>query len=666
MINIKLPDGSVKNYEASVSGQKIAKDLAPSLAKKAIAIKVDDCVMDLSQEIKKDAEIKILTASDDDEEALDVLRHSMAHLMAEALQEIYGKEKIKFAIGPVIENGFYYDFDMDEAISVDDFPKIESKMKEIIDRDENIERAVWERNEAIKHFEKSSDIYKVQNAEAVPEGEEISIYKQGEFLDLCRGPHVPSTKKLSKHFKLLKVAGAYWKGDSNNKMLQRIYGTAWFSKERLESHLNYLEEVKLRDHRKLNNDLDLYTLEPNVGAGLPLWTENGTILREEIEYLSRSKERECGIKRVFTPHIIKESSYHLSGHLPYYEDSMYNPMDIDGENYYLKPMNCPHHHYIYKRKGRSYRDLPIRYVEFGHVYRYESSGALNGLFRVRAFTINDVHIYCSKSQAKTEFLMLLKLIQEYLEIFEIKDYWISLSLPDMNKLDKFVNEPEKWKEAAKIIKDALDESKIEYFEEEGEAAFYGPKFDLQIKSAIGTEYTTCTNQLDFYVPKKFGLSFTNEEGEDEQVYIVHSAPLSAHERFIGFLTEHYAGKFPTWLAPKQVMIIPISEKHNDYADKVYNEIFNEEVRNATQGIRVEKDFRSESMQKKIRDAQLQKIPYIVIVGDKEKDAEKISLRLRSGKEINGIDNDDFIDLLKKEIYERKDLSDEDKEKELND
>ncbi|MHA1540626.1 MAG: threonine--tRNA ligase [Alphaproteobacteria bacterium] len=650
MIQISFPDGSKKEYKAGINAFEIAQSISPSLAKSALYAKVNDEFWDLSRAIPTDAELQILTLKD--AETLSLLRHSLAHVLAEAVKELWINAKP--VIGPAVADGFYYDFDLEHHISSEDFSKIEAKMKEIIKRGDKIERQILSRDEAIQFFKKLGEPYKVDNIKRVPEGEDITCYKQGNFIDLCRGPHVNSTSKLPKSFKIARVAGAYLHGDSKQKMLQRVYVYAFENKEKLSSHLVYLEEQAKRDHRKLNHDLDLYVLNPDVGLGLPSMTEYGTILREELNQLAKEMERKYKLKRVTTPHISKENMFLKSGHLPFYKDDMYSPMDIDGEDYYLKPMNCPHHHTIYMRKPYSYRDLPIRYTEYGTVYRYESSGSLNGLFRVRSISQNDIHIYCRYDQAYEEFKNIMLLHEEYYNIFGISkdDFYIEFALPDMKKLDKFVDAPEKWTKAKDIMQKVINDVGFKFVEEEGEAAFYGPKFDFKVKSAIGTEYGISTNQLDFYASGRFDLTYKDKDGVEQPIYIVHAAPLGAHERTIGFLTEHYAGKFPAWLAPIQVMVVPVSEKHISYAKEIYDKLFSADVKTATHGLRVELDSSNERMGKKLRNASLKKIPYVLIVGDNEIETKTVSLRNRNGEQENNLSLNDFISKIKNNIENR--------------
>ncbi|HSC19937.1 MAG TPA: threonine--tRNA ligase, partial [Rhizomicrobium sp.] len=554
------------------------------------------------------------------------------------------------------EDGFYYDFAREEPFTPEDLPKIEARMREIMRADLPTRREVWPRDKAIEHFEAMGEHYKAQLIRDLPADEPISLYWHGDWHDLCRGPHFASTGKIPDAFKLTKIAGAYWRGDAKNAQLQRIYGTAWRDQKELDAYLLKLEEQEKRDHRKLGRELELFTFSPDVGAGLPLWMPNGMVIRQELEFLALQEERRDGYRRVATPHITKESLFYRSRHLPYYNDGMYAPLDIDGENYYLRPMNCPFHHLVYGATRHSYRELPLRLAEYGQDYRYEASGGLSGLMRVRGFCMNDAHIYCRYDQAKDEFIRVMHLHARYYDLMNIKEYYMRLSLPDMGKLDKYVDAPEKWIAALEIIKQAMQESGYKYVEGEGEAAFYGPKIDFLIRSAIGTEYTISTNQLDFLATETFDLKYIGEDGAEHPVYVIHRAPLGTHERFTAFLIEHYAGAFPVWLAPIQARIIPISEKVSDYAQKVVDTLFAAPVVNGTGGLRVDIDTSAERMQKKIRDAQLKKIPYMLVVGEREAAEGKVAVRLRSGKDLGAMPLDAFIARIKQEAETRVDAA----------
>ncbi len=558
------------------------------------------------------------------------LRHSAEHVLHLAMQELY--PTLKKAMGPAIEDGFYFDFDLDTKIAPDDFEKIEKRMQEIIDLDLPITRHELNSEEAKKIWRDNP--YKLEWLKEISSRDEkISTYSIAEEgnphydLDVCSGPHAKTTGEI-KAFKLLSVAGAYWRGDEKNKMLQRIYGTAFNSKENLNAHLVRLEEAKKRDHRKIGKDLDLFVISEDVGPGLILWTPNGAIIREELENWAKETEEAWGYKRVSTPHIAKHTLYETSGHLPYYKDDMYAPMLIDGEEYYLKGMNCPHHHIIYNSQPRSYKDLPLRLAEYGMVYRYEPSGTLFGLMRVRSICQNDAHIYTTYDQAVDEFVKTLELYDYYYKTLGIpkEDYSAVIGLPSEEKRDKYHGDKATWDLAEKMTREAVEKFGIAYTEDIGGAAFYGPKIDINIKSSIGKEYGISTAQLDLYMPTRFHLEYTDKDGSKKLCAVIHRAPLGAHERFIGFLIEHFAGAFPMWLAPVQAVVIPISEKQVDYANEVAATL--KKLR-----LRVEIDDRAETMQAKIRDAQMKKVPYMLIVGEKERATKSASVRLRTGEDL---------------------------------
>jgi threonyl-tRNA synthetase len=652
-VKITLPDGKALTFPRGVTGAQIAASIGPGLAKAALAVEADGQILDIFRPLEKDVQLKIITRKDP--EALELIRHDAAHVLAMAVQALYPGTQV--TIGPAIEDGFYYDFARNEPFTPEDLPKIEAKMHEIVKAGLPTRREVWPREQAIEHFKGIGEQYKAELIEAIPEGEDVSIYFHGEWHDLCRGPHFQTTAPIGDAFKLTKIAGAYWRGDAKNAQLQRIYGTAWRDKKELDEYLHRLEEAEKRDHRKLGKELELFTFSPDVGAGLPLWMPNGMVIRQELEFLALQEERKDGYVRVATPHIAKEALYYRSRHLPYYNEGMYAPFDVDGENYYLRPMNCPHHHLIYGATRHSYRELPVRIAEYAQDYRYEASGGLSGLMRVRGFCMNDAHIYCRYDQAKDEFIRVMRLHARYYDLMGIKEYYMRLSLPDMNKLDKYVDEPEKWVAALKIIREAMEESGYPYVEGKGEAAFYGPKIDFMIKSAIGTEYTISTNQLDFLATQTFDLSYIGEDGGDHPVYVIHRAPLGTHERFTAFLIEHYAGAFPVWLAPVQARVIPITEKVSDFALQVKDRLFREPVVNGTGGLRVDIDLASERMQKKIRDAQLKKIPYMLVVGEREAAEGKVAVRLRSGKDLGAMPLETFVARIKAEAESRQDVAD---------
>ena len=642
-IVITLPDGTSIDKPAGITGLEIAEGISMGLAKQSILIEVNGQLRDLSYQIFEDSNINILKK--DADVALETIRHDCAHIMAEAVQDLFPGTQV--TIGPAIDNGFYYDFAFKKPFVSDDINKIEKRMIEIIEKDTPFIREVWDRDEAITYFEKAGELYKSQIIKDLPEDEQISIYKQGDWLDLCRGPHLPSTKHIGTSFKLMKVAGAYWRGDENNEMLTRIYGTAWRTDKELKTYLNMLKEAEKRDHRKIGKEMKLFTFDDEVGPGLPLWLPNGSILIEELEKLAKETEDLAGYDRVKTRHITKGTLYEKSGHLSHYEDSMFPAMDIDGNKYYLKPMNCPHHHKIYASSPRTYKELPLRLCEYGTCYRYEKSGQLFGLMRVRSMQMNDAHIYCTESQFKEEFLAVCKMYLKYFEIFGIEKYEMRLSLHDPNKLgEKYVDEPELWIKTENLVRESLIDGKLNFIEIPGEAAFYGPKIDVQVWSAIGREFTLATNQVDFAVPSRFGLTYIDKDNKEHTPLCIHRAPLGTHERFIGFLIEHYAGNFPLWLTPTQMVIIPISDKFNDYSTLVFNKLRNK-------GFRVKIDQRKEKMGAKIRTAELNKIPIMIIIGERESNENKISFRRKFQGDQGSVDVDQFIEQMNDEIVLRK-------------
>lgn len=576
---------------------------------------------------------------------IDLRRHSLAHILATAALEMF--PDAKFGVGPNIENGFYYDFDLPRTLIPEDLPIIEEKMRKIINKNLPFERREISHKEATEHFDKASQKYKVEILATEAKEPKVSVYKTDGFIDLCRGPHIDSTGEIDpESFKLTKIAGAYWRGDEKNKMLQRIYGVAFQSKKELQEYLKMQEEAEKRDHRKLGKDLELFDFSEEIGAGLPLWLPKGTIIRDELEKWAKEMEKNEGYQRVATPHITKSKLFYISGHLPHYAADMYSPFKIDEEEYYLKPMNCPFHHMIYKSKPRSYRELPLRLAEYGTVYRYERSGALSGLMRARGFTQNDSHIYCTMEQAKEEFLRVMKLHEIYYKKLGIKDYYMVLALRDPKDKEKYHGDDAMWKLAEKLTREAMDESKIPYKEEIGGAAFYGPKIDFIIQTVSIKEYAISTNQLDLYMGKRFGLEYTDKDGKKQTPAIIHRAPLGSHERFVAFLIEHYAGAFPAWLAPVQARILPISsEKHLDYAKKVYKELIDNDIR-------AELDESNETLGKKIRAAELQKIPYLLVNGDKEAENNSVAVRKRGSKNIETVEVKKFVEMIKKEIKEK--------------
>ena len=589
---------------------------------------------------------------------IENIRHSFAHLLAAAVKKFY--PKVQFAIGPVIENGFYYDFG-NLQITEADLPRIGKEMRTIASQNLPFKKELWPSSKAITHFKKEKQPFKLElikdltsKAKSLDTKYKIlntkvgMVYTGDVFLDLCRGGHVKNIQELPlEGFALTKVAGAYWRGDAKNPMLTRIYGVAFETKQELDQYLWQQEEAKKRDHRVLGEKLKLFTFAQEVGPGLPLWLPNGTIVRDEIEKYAKEVEKEWGYQRVTTPHIAKEDLYKMSGHIPYYADSMYPPMKLDDGNYYLKAMNCPHTHMIYRSEPRSYRDLPLRYAEYGTVYRYELSGTLAGLLRVRGFTQNDAHIYCTEAQVEEEFLKVMKLHEFwYTKVFGITDFHMRLSLPSKDK-KKYADMPEGWKKAVSLLRSIMQKSGLPFVEAEGEAAFYGPKVDFQIKSVIGREETASTNQLDFLATQRFDLVYKDQDGKDKPLYVIHRSPLGSHERFIAFLIEHYAGAFPLWLSPEQIWILPVSDKFLSFARKIRTELLqkNKELR-----ITVREE--NETLGKKIREGQMAKIPYLVIVGEKEERQGTISVRDRQKGDLGQMEIEKFIVKIKQEIEKK--------------
>lgn len=594
MVKITFPDGAVKEFAKGTTTEDIAASISPGLKKKSLAGKLNGKEIDLRTPINEDGTVEIITEGS--EEGLQIMRHSTAHLLAQAIKRIY--KDVKFGVGPVIENGFYYDVEMDEAITPEDLPKIEKEMKKIVNSNLPIVRKEVSREEAKARFAEIGDDLKLELLDAIPEGETVSIYEQGEFFDLCRGVHVPSTGKI-KEFKLLSLAGAYWRGDSKNQMLQRVYGTAFFKKADLEEHLRMLEEAKERDHRKLGKELKLFANSQKVGQGLPLWLPKGATIRRVIERYIVDKEISLGYEHVYTPVLGSKELYETSGHWDHYQEGMFPPMEMDNETLVLRPMNCPHHMMIYKQDIHSYRELPIRIAELGTMHRYEMSGALSGLQRVRGMTLNDAHIFVRPDQIKDEFIRTVRLIQDVYEDFGLSDYTFRLSYRDPEDTEKYFDDDEMWNKAQSMLKEAMDEIGHDYYEAEGEAAFYGPKLDVQVKTAIGKEETLSTVQLDFLLPERFDLTYIGEDGKQHRPVVIHRGVVSTMERFVAFLIEEHKGALPTWLAPVQFQVIPVSPAvHLDYAKKVQERLQRE-------GLRVEVDSRDEKIGYKIREAQMQ-------------------------------------------------------------
>jgi len=641
-IKITLPDNSIKEVDHGSTPSDVALQIGPGLARSVVVAKANNVLVDLNIPLTEDCNLQLFNG--ETEEGHDTLLHSTAHLMAQAVKEIYPNAKV--TIGPTIQNGFYYDFDVDTPFTEKNLEEIELKMKELAKSSQEIIRDEISVDEAIEKFEEMGESYKVDIVKNIDKSEILSTYTQTNFMDLCRGPHVSNTSKI-KYFKLTSTSGAYWRGDEKNKMLQRIYGTVFSNKDLLKKHLQNLEEAKKRDHRKLGKELSIYLFDDEIGSGLPLWLPNGTIIIEELEKLAKETEQKASYQRVRTPHLTKGSLYEKSGHLEHYKDSMYPAMDIDGTEYYIKPMNCPHHHKIYSSFPKSYRDLPVRLAEYGTCYRYEKSGQLFGLMRVRSLQMNDAHIYCTKDQFKDEFLAVCNMYLEYFKIFDIQKYSMRLSLHSKEGLgEKYVNNPELWEKTESWVREVLVDGGFDFVESKGEAAFYGPKIDVQVWSAVGKEFTLATNQVDFAVPEKFNLTYKDEKGLERTPLCIHRAPLGTHERFIGFLIEHFGGNFPLWLAPIQVAVLPVSDKVLDYANIIVEEL-------KSLNIRVDLNSKSEKIGSKIRQAELNKINIMLILGEKEKNEKTVSLRRRFDGDMGKLHLNELKEILLTEIKNRR-------------
>lgn len=640
MITITLPDGSKKEYESGVTALQVAEDISPRLAKEVLAATVNDKIVDLTRPIETDASLKLHKWEDD--EAKHAFWHTSAHLMAEALQELY--PGIKFGIGPAIENGFYYDVDPGEGVQIkeSDLPAIEAKMRELVSRKETLVRKSISKQDALDYWNKKGDQYKVELITDLDDGT-ITTYTQGGFTDLCRGPHLPNTSSI-KAIKLLTVAGAYWRGDVKRPQLTRIYGITFPKKKMLDEYLALLEQAKERDHRKIGKDLELFAFSQNVGAGLPLWLPRGTQLRLQLEEFLRKIQKQYGYEQVITPHIGNINLYKTSGHYAKYKDDAFRPIETpqEGELFMLKPMNCPHHCEIYKTKPRSYRDLPVRLAEFGTVYRYEQSGELHGLTRVRGFTQDDAHLFCRPDQIKDEFIKVMDIIFIIFKALDFNQFEAQISLRDPNNKEKYIGSDENWDKAEQAIIEACNETGLKTHIEYGEAAFYGPKLDFMVKDALGRRWQLGTIQVDYNLPERFELEYTGEDNQKHRPVMIHRAPFGSMERFVAVLIEHTGGKFPLWLAPDQVAILPISERFNDYAFKVLREL-------ALHDIRALVDDRAEKIGRKIRDNELKRIPYLLIVGEKEAEEGTVSVRIQGqgdqGSEKIGI----FADRVLKEV-----------------
>ena len=634
---ITLKDGSKREVQEGISVIDLAKEISEGLARVATAGRVDGKVVDLRYNLNKDCNVEILTF--DDEDGKKAYWHTTSHIMAQAIKRLY--KDVKLAIGPAIDGGFYYDFDTEYRFSEADFEKIEAEMKKIIKEDLPIERFELPRNEAIKLMKDAGEDYKVELIEDLPEDEVLSFYKQGEFTDLCAGPHLMSTGKV-KCAKLLSTSGAYWRGDEKNKMLQRIYAISFPKASLLEEHLAKLEEAKQRDHRKLGKDLELFMTHKLVGSGLPMYLPNGATVRRLLERYIQDKEIKMGYKHVYTPSLANVELYKTSGHWNHYKEDMFPVMKMDNEELVLRPMNCPHHMLIFKSKMRSYKDLPIRIGELAHDFRYEDSGTVCGIERVREMCQNDAHLFVRPDQIKDEVGKVVKLILDVYKDFGFKDYKFRLSLRDKNDKHKYFDDDEMWDKGESQLREILTELGLDFYEAEGEAAFYGPKLDVQLKSAIGHDVTVSTCQLDFLLPQRFELEYIGEDGKAHRPVVIHRAILGTLDRFMAFLIEETKGAFPTWLAPVQVKVLPISDKHLEYANKVKEALQDKEVR-------VEVDDRAEKIGYKIREAQLQKVPYMLVVGDKEQEEGEVGVRNRKDGDVGAMKLEDFLEKIDEEI-----------------
>lgn len=639
MINITLPDGSIKQVKSGTSAMEIAMDISEGLARNVLSSSVNGEIWDANRPITTDATLTLHTWND--KQGKMSFWHSSAHIMAEALESLY--PGIKLGIGPAIDNGFYYDVDLgDRILSSDELPKIEKKMKELASQKMSFERKNISKKEAISYFTEKGDEYKLELLEELEDGN-ITFYTQGKFTDLCKGPHIPSSGKI-KAIKLLNIAGAYWRGDESRKQLTRIYGVSFPKQKELTAHLELLEEAKKRDHRKLGKEMELFTFSKKVGQGLPLWLPKGTALREKLENFLKKAQIQSGYLPVITPHIGNKDLYITSGHYEKYGEDSFQPIKtphID-EEFLLKPMNCPHHCEIYNSSPRSYKDLPIRYAEFGTVYRYEQSGELHGLTRARCFTVDDAHIFCRPDQIVEEFTKVINLVLYVFKTFDFKDYVAQISLRDSDNKEKYIGSDENWDKAEKAIIDTAKEQGLETVVEYGEAAFYGPKLDFMVKDALGREWQLGTIQVDYNLPERFELEYTGADNKKHRPVMIHRAPFGSMERFVAVLTEHCGGNFPLWLAPDQFIILPISEKYHDYAEKVSQLLKNYDICGPI-------DHRAETTGRKIRDAEVSKTPYIIIVGEREKNEEVISIRKHGGEDLGSMSVNDFKDLIKTEI-----------------
>jgi len=641
MAKLVFPDGNVREYD-NKTPLEIAESISVSLKKKVISAKLDEDYIEVNKPITRDGQLKLIVADDEDQDSLYVLRHSSAHLLAQALRRLYGKD-VHFGVGPAIDGGFYYDFDSEYKVTEEDFKNIEKEMKKIVSENIAIEGREVSRSEALEIF--ADDPYKVELINDLPEDETITVYTQGDFTDLCRGGHVASTSKI-KEFKLLSVAGAYWRGNSDNKMLQRIYGTAYFTKDHLQQHLHRLQEARERDHRKLGKELGIFTTSQKVGAGLPLWLPNGATIRRTIERYIVDKEVELGYDHVYTPIMGSKDLYITSGHWDHYQEDMFPPMEMDHETMVLRPMNCPHHMMVYKNERHSYRELPIRIAELGMMHRYEASGAVSGLQRVRGMTLNDAHIFVRPDQLKDEFKLTVGLIEEAYKDLGIKNFSYRLSYRDPENTEKYFDDDNMWNNAQQMLKETADELGLDYVEAEGEAAFYGPKLDVQVETAIGKQETLSTIQLDFLLPERFELEYIGEDGKAHRPVVIHRGIVSTMERMVAFLLEEYKGDLPTWLAPNQVRIIPVNnDYHYDYSKEIMQEL-------KKAGVKVAIDDRDEKLGYKIREAANKKIPYTLVIGDKEVENKAVNVRTFGSHDQKEESFAEFKENILKEINER--------------
>ena len=644
MVEVTLKDGKVLKVEKGKTILEVAKQISEGLARMATCGEVNGKVEDVRYELNEDCELNICTF-ENSEEGKKAYWHTTSHIMAQAIKRLF--PNVQLAIGPAIDNGFYYDFDTEHKFSEEDFEKIEQEMKKIIKEDLPLERFELPRAEAIKLMKDANESYKVELIEELPEEEVISFYKQGEYVDLCAGPHLMSTGKV-KAVKLLSTSGAYWRGNEKNKMLQRIYAISFPKASMMEEHMAKLEDAKNRDHRKIGKELELFMTHELVGSALPMYLPNGATVRRILERYIQDKEIAMGYKHVYTPSMANVALYKTSGHWDHYKEDMFPVMKMDNEEMVLRPMNCPHHMLIYKNKMHSYRDLPIRIGELAHDFRYENSGAVCGLERVREMCQNDAHLFVRPDQIKEEFGKVVQLILSVYKDFGFKDYSFRLSLRDKNNKEKYFDDDEMWETAESQLREILKELNLNFYEAEGEAAFYGPKLDVQIKTAVGHDVTISTCQLDFLLPQRFKLEYIGKDGEAHRPVVIHRAILGTFDRFLAFLIEETKGAFPLWLAPVQVKVLPISEKHVEYANKIYEEMFK-------LGIRVEVDADNEKIGYRIRKAQLEKVPYMLVVGDKEKEENKVTVRSRSKADLGTISIDEFIEKVLGEIKDKKSI-----------